>query len=741
LSPAERDNSTRDTSADPDAPPAPTPADSNLESPVETAAPAPESAPAPAPAVSPNDTEPESGSSSPPNHRARKSRLWLILRVVMFPYLFLLFCKRAIANPIVAKELRVGSRRKRTYALRAGYLLVLLAIMLIVWYFAVLSAESYYYNDDYGEVSVALRMQSERIAGQALTQTMAWIQFGALALLAPVLTGASISDELEGRTFGIILTTPLTVSQIVIGKLVSRLALVLFIVLLSAPILLALRVYGGYDLGQLIRLDVLCLTTAFAGASMGILLSAWEKTAWRAVFLAYFWLFVLWILVPVFFTALLAYLATLQPDGFFSSLAADDGDRMIWIISHLSPVVTMSVMSAETLGAGIMFGPIISAWIVTNVFNVLIGVIAIMLTTKIGRRLARENSTATTPGLRFIKSLFRRIGRAIPRIRRATSSPLSESAGDPNATRLATADDRTEASKPDKGSIAEVSDYPVFWREGRLPSFGSRIHQNVAYIAIGLLLIWFYVSAQPWMDWLNHVLLVMVAISVQLIIVGFGSTNVFTQEKQAQSWDALLCTPLSPRSLVFQKYFATLRRCCLPTLMLSAHLLFFGFVTTLPLFYAIHVIAITVCFTSFLAATGLFFSMFARRNATAMALNLLLAFGLWGAFPLLAGILTGFMQDVPGLDAFDPLEVLFAGFWINPFYWLSIAWQPVIDSIPISATYADYDMGYGWTSYSRLNIWQFTGALAASCAFMLAIAFGLLFFVTWRFNRITGRSS
>ena len=37
-------------------------------------------------------------------------------------------------NPIIFKELKISSRRKRTYFLRAGYLLLLVLSLLLTWW-------------------------------------------------------------------------------------------------------------------------------------------------------------------------------------------------------------------------------------------------------------------------------------------------------------------------------------------------------------------------------------------------------------------------------------------------------------------------------------------------------------------------------------------------------------------------------------------------------------------------------
>ena len=78
-------------------------------------------------------------------------------------------------GPIFSKELRVASRRKRNYVLRALYLTILTVIVVLSWYSVM---DQYHYS----KVNRVAQMSQ---VGISLLLVVAWFQFGALQLGRP----------------------------------------------------------------------------------------------------------------------------------------------------------------------------------------------------------------------------------------------------------------------------------------------------------------------------------------------------------------------------------------------------------------------------------------------------------------------------------------------------------------------------------------------------------------------------
>ena len=94
------------------------------------------------------------------------------------------FSPTIVTGPILEKELRVSSRRRRNYVLRFAYPVLLLAFVVLVWLEAtegLKGATQTYLVAHMGE------------AGIKIALTVAWFQFIAAQLVAIVLASSSVS--------------------------------------------------------------------------------------------------------------------------------------------------------------------------------------------------------------------------------------------------------------------------------------------------------------------------------------------------------------------------------------------------------------------------------------------------------------------------------------------------------------------------------------------------------------------
>ncbi|MFN9974677.1 MAG: ABC transporter permease subunit, partial [Phycisphaerae bacterium] len=112
-------------------------------------------------------------------------------------------------NPIAVRLVQNGSRRTRHLYIRAGYLAVL--ILVLLWsLIARLGAGEL----DYRELAI-------NAAGSFTF--IAYLQLGLICILTPVFMAGAIAQESSPRTWEVLLTTPLTAGQIVLGNLLGRL--------------------------------------------------------------------------------------------------------------------------------------------------------------------------------------------------------------------------------------------------------------------------------------------------------------------------------------------------------------------------------------------------------------------------------------------------------------------------------------------------------------------------------------
>ena len=141
-----------------------------------------------------------------------------------------------LTGPFLDKELRVSSRRRRNYLLRAAYITILLVFVAITW----LSVFTFEFSGN----GIYLKSRLAQ-AGKTIIYTIVWFQFIAAQLVAVIMFCNSVSDEIYHRTLGVLLTTPVTSFQIVAGKLLSKLFQIILLLAISVPLLAVIRIFGG----------------------------------------------------------------------------------------------------------------------------------------------------------------------------------------------------------------------------------------------------------------------------------------------------------------------------------------------------------------------------------------------------------------------------------------------------------------------------------------------------------------
>jgi ABC-2 type transport system permease protein len=177
-------------------------------------------------------------------------------------------------TPILLKELRATLRGSRAALLITVYVgLGLIAMRLV-----------------YGAVTEQLGSGPPIFSaqvGQAVFIGLALAVQGLTVFLAPATTVNSISAEHERRTYDLILATPLTPAQLLVGKLLTGLAFVLLLLLAALPLFSVVVMFGGVTAGDIMRVVAVVLGTAAAGAMLGLFCSAAARQTYTATLLCY----------------------------------------------------------------------------------------------------------------------------------------------------------------------------------------------------------------------------------------------------------------------------------------------------------------------------------------------------------------------------------------------------------------------------------------------------------------------
>jgi ABC-type transport system involved in cytochrome c biogenesis permease component len=164
--------------------------------------------------------------------------------------------------PIVARELRVASRRRLTYWLRTGAALGV--IVLGTWFFLMMQTES----------------------PQTVAKTLFAILTGSAVLMGLMSgvreTSDTISSEKREGTLGLLFLTDLKGYDVVLGKFVASSLNAIYGLFAILPMLAVPLLMGGITLAEVGRVSLVAVNAMFFSLSIGMLVSAFSKSARKA---------------------------------------------------------------------------------------------------------------------------------------------------------------------------------------------------------------------------------------------------------------------------------------------------------------------------------------------------------------------------------------------------------------------------------------------------------------------------
>lgn len=176
-------------------------------------------------------------------------------------------------NPIVVRLVQGGSRRTRHLYIRTGYLAALIAVLL--WSLLLGAGQG---NLSYRELAAA---------GAQAFEYVAYLQIGLICILAPVFMAGAIAQEASPRTWDILLTTPLSPAQIVLGNLLGRLFFVAALLFSSLPLFAITQYFGGVPGRSIFASYAIAVCAALLVGAIAISLSVSRLAGKRAFFAFY----------------------------------------------------------------------------------------------------------------------------------------------------------------------------------------------------------------------------------------------------------------------------------------------------------------------------------------------------------------------------------------------------------------------------------------------------------------------
>lgn len=426
----------------------------------------------------------------------------------IFRDLGLWFWRLVPANPILVRVVYAGGRRPLHFWIRLGYLVTIAAIVVI----GVLALQS-------GVRSLTeLAKNASRVF-----EIVAQAQVLFVCILAPVFAAGAITQEKDSRTFSILLSTPLSNGQIVLGSLLSRLYFVFVLLLAGIPLFCTMMVYGGVTGAEIGWSIAIAAATALLTGTVAITISVIRIGTGRTIFT--FYLGIALYLIAVY--ALGQWARLIPPE---SPAAPVTGERLSWF-AGFHPFLALAAVLGKTPPPDV--GSVTHyAWPARmllaypqHAFIVLTsgasGVL-VVLSLFFVRRGVREGESSLWS--RFLERLHRSSG-----------------------------DEKEERGR----SPRRVWHNPVSWREsvtgsaaggGRLARYAALLLGGAVAITLVILHRTGGLSVDELRAWVFGVCAVELALA--LFLVTATAATSMTREKESNTLELLLTTPLTSRHII-----------------------------------------------------------------------------------------------------------------------------------------------------------------------------------------------
>lgn len=586
-----------------------------------------------------------------------------------------------LPGPVFYFEMLTLSRRARYYAMRFAYGFLLLALI------TQLNPEFYRnYGDRPGNEVTIQEMAS---IGQAIFSTFAWTQSIAILLLTPVLVAGAIVDEKQRKTLPYLLSSCLTSSEIVLGKLCARLLLLGVLLATGLPILSMLGFFGGVDPNDVLFFSAASVSTTFLLAAFSIFVSVHARRSREANSISYVMMGA-WLFLPA-----ILEIALPSAGGYWAT-----GYHLIQpvnrAIGRSSPVYFL-VNSSRFLAPGV--------WLENTLYligsQILYGsVFVIIAVLRLRRVYQREGGR----GGRLFAFASRRSLRILRRPECGDDAMLWKERYVSRSSLLS----RGVAAFVYLGVVGLLAYGTIQLGE---PAF-QELRQNGYGYSSGS-----YHNRQD----MNVYLRLMIALTYACWAIGVASTasSCLTSEREEDTWISLLTTPLTPWEILRAKFFGALwstRWIGVIWAMLFATGLASG---------SIHPVAIlstgtsTIVYLWFACSLGLTCSLRARTSTRAMAYTMVIllfcnCFYLMMFIPLFMTrfietslILIGVTPFVEGLGIVSYADM---AYFTDPSSISGASWRSLIEFVTLSILSVTC-YGVAALALSWMTVAQFDDAL------------------------------
>jgi ABC-type transport system involved in multi-copper enzyme maturation permease subunit len=402
---------------------------------------------------------------------------------------------------VFAYERVAGARRWQGYALRSLFIGMLFLGMAVTWWSMAAKWES-------RKAGSAKSFRYYAEIGQQYGYALVGIQLSLVLLAAPAATAGAICMDKARGNLALMLVTDLSNAEIVLGKLVARLAPVLGLVAGALPVISLGTLLGGLDpeamgLAFLVTMDV-----AILGCALALALSVWAVKVHEALMATYLF----WCIVALAYPTWVA----------FALGGTGVGAPPPWVLA-INPYWLAYAPSTHPTAIGWADYALFTAGCVGTSVGL------VLLSTLLLRRAVLRQVVRPTFGMKWRWVL--------PDLRAATRRRLPGPSLDGN---------------------------PVLWREWHRnrPSRWGRLLWGTCAVGTTVLGLWGAIDAldqgvgpRPVMA----IFAIGLIVFTGLLLLSASTATSLTEERVRGSLDALMATPLSTWAIVWGKWWGAFR--------------------------------------------------------------------------------------------------------------------------------------------------------------------------------------
>jgi ABC-type transport system involved in multi-copper enzyme maturation permease subunit len=252
------------------------------------------------------------------------------------------------SNPVIARDMRVRLRGGRAFV-NQGIYLVLLSLIAMMGY--AMSTR----DGQMGMMDPVAAQQSLRQFYYFIFTTLG----GLVSVIAPALTAVAIVSERQRLTLDLLVTTPMTAMRMLTGKLLSSLAFLMLLLIMSLPLSSLCVILGGATISDVAQAYSFLITDGLVFAAIGLAFSCTAKNNSQAILFTYGAVALLVIVTGMTGSLVVSY-------GFSGRPAS--GLPLCSVLSVLCPFLVSIIPSTSVS----VFGLNVPLWIASGILNVLL---------------------------------------------------------------------------------------------------------------------------------------------------------------------------------------------------------------------------------------------------------------------------------------------------------------------------------------------------------------------------------